>query len=530
MSLAQKLNESLKTLIPNSATGGVKAEETFLSNVEGSSIQHIINFISELKQLSRGREEVLTDLQNMLEDSVVGSAVEMIAEDATQMDFDRMHVCWAEPKQNKENVRNLYNLGEPNEEDIVETVNHFLYDILKIDSTIFPIAYNLVGYGEVFVKTYESDILSEREKPIEEQDQKLATKRGHLYEVISDPLQVLDIQEYGDNVGFLSRDKNKDDVIYGTRDYVHFINDRGNHRDSIQLKYFNKSVEVNKEYKVKFGTSFIDQARESFDTLKLLELLLLVARFNKSAFYRIFKIEVGGFDRKEVKNVLNEFQKSISKTETIDIPGKSYTSRQQPLPLGGSIFVPTRNGKGDVIVDSVGGDMDIKSLLDVDYYRNKLFGALKIPKAYLGDADDVSGGIGNQSLLKIDVRYSRTVRHCQACLAVGIKALCDYYLTTIGKEAYKNDFVIVLPRLYSAEENDRSTTLNDTLAMAQTLKGLIAEDDDFFSKIDKKALYEYIFAKMLNLKEMWDNIAPKEEPVAPQMPLEDESYEDEELE
>lgn len=515
MDIIKSINESLKTLIPvNKSGSGLQVEETFLSEIEGSSVQNLLSFISSVKQLSNTRQDIITDLQNMMNDSVVGSAIEMITEDATQMDFDRMHVCWAEPNlEEYKSIRNLYNISgtEKEKEDIIDTVHHFLYDILKIDQNLYPIAYNLVAYGEVFLKTYESDIIAEREKPKDEQDEKLVVKRGHLYEIITDPLAVQDIQEYGDNVGFVAEDKDKNKVIYGTRDYIHIINDRGNHRDKINLRYYKGTTEISKEFKVKFGTSFINQAREAFETLELLELILLVARFNKSAFYRIFKIEVGAFDRKKVKSALAEFQKAITKTETVDIPGKKYSSRNQPLPLGGSIYVPTRNGKGDVTVDTVGGDMDIKALLDLDYYRTKLFGALKIPKAYLGDAEDVSGGIGNQSLLKIDVRYSRMVRHCQACLAVGIKALCDYYLYTQGREADCNKFTIVLPRLYSAEENDRSTTLNDTLTMAQTLKSIISEDEEFFKKIDKDALYEYILAKMLNLKELWDNIMPKEE-------------------
>ena len=58
-----------------------------------------------------------------------------------------------------------------------------------------------------------------------------------------------------------------------------------------------------------------------------------------------------------------------------------------PGPMENNVYVPTHNGIGAISTQQVGGDVDVKSLADLDYFKNKYFGALRVPKQYFGETD-----------------------------------------------------------------------------------------------------------------------------------------------
>lgn len=506
----QNLFESIKNLM-GGYNSPLRAEASALDIFEGASIQTIINFIRGVRELSSKRADLYKDIDTMMNDSVVGAAVELVAEDATQMDLDRMRVCWAEPVPDID-VAGSDNLQEDEKvkkapqtaraEEVADIVNNFLYNILDIDEIIWALAYNIVGYGEVFLRTYHSEIEEEEQKPKGQRKENLINKKGKLFEIVQNPLKVQDILEYGDTVGYIYTDRDNRQTLYPVKDFIHICNDRGVKREEVILKYTpkNQQKEIERSFTIRYGTSFIATAREAFDTLQLEELIMLLARFNKSAFYRLFKIEVGGATRIEISNILREFKKQLSQSESIDLPSSKYNSKDNPIPYGGNVYIPVKNGKGDVVVESVGGDMDMKALLDIDYYRNKLFAALKIPKAYLGEDESVSGGIGNQSLVRMDVRYSRMVKRCVACLVRGIKQICDYYLITINRQNDLNKYVIMTPHLITAEDTDRSEILMTNLNVAQGIQQILEADEN----IDKSALTKYLICDVLSMTHLWE--------------------------
>ena len=48
-----------------------------------------------------------------------------------------------------------------------------------------------------------------------------------------------------------------------------------------------------------------------------------------------------------------------------------------------NVYVPTKNGIGALTTQQVGGDVDVKGLADIDYFRHRLFGSLRVPQQYL---------------------------------------------------------------------------------------------------------------------------------------------------
>ena len=89
------------------------------------------------------------------------------------------------------------------------------------------------------------------------------------------------------------------------------------------------------------------------------------------------------------------------------------TEYTNPGPIENNIYVPTHEGIGAISTSQIGGDVDVKSLADLSYYQDKLFGNLRVPKQYFGVTDDAAGFNGGSSLSIISSRYGKMIKRIQ---------------------------------------------------------------------------------------------------------------------
>ena len=136
----------------------------------------------------------------------------------------------------------------------------------------------------------------------------------------------------------------------------------------------------------------------------------------------MFSVEVGASDDRETTRIIKELRDVVSTSQTIQ-PNTSISTIASPMSTGGNVYFPTRNGKGSVSVDTIGGDFNVSEIADVDYLNNKYAGALKVPKAFLGTTDDMPSGLGDTTLTRLDIRYARTVKRLQRIIKTGIHNL-----------------------------------------------------------------------------------------------------------
>lgn len=107
--------------------------------------------------------------------------------------------------------------------------------------------------------------------------------------------------------------------------------------------------------------------------------------------------------------------------------------RMNPMNALEDYFIPTR-GEGDgTRIDTLPGGQFTGDVDDLNYFQNKLFAALKIPKAYLG----YEGDLGNKaSLSQQDVRFARTIHNIQRVLIQELNKVAIIQLYSMG---YRGD-------------------------------------------------------------------------------------------
>jgi hypothetical protein len=73
------------------------------------------------------------------------------------------------------------------------------------------------------------------------------------------------------------------------------------------------------------------------------------------------------------------------------------------------IILPVRGGQSTTSIDTLPG-MTFTGIEDIEYVKNKMMAALKIPKPFLGYDEGVEG---KTTLASMDIRFARTIERVQ---------------------------------------------------------------------------------------------------------------------
>lgn len=422
------------------------------------------NILTSLHELSNDRLSRIKDYREMLKDGVTLSAVELISEDASLIDSDTGLSAWVESSDNP---------------DFASMATDFLKNRLRINDIIYPMAFNIVAFGECFLNTNYSN-----------EDYRKEYSVGDFF-TISEPEDVLHIYRFGVPLGYLYRPQNddktlsNDDKLLPERSYIHFISDRAN-----------KDMISNDSY-VQYGASFLEAARPYYKQRQLLDDLLILARLTRSSFYRLFSIDVGAASSQDTARMMRELKTAVSSKQSVNVSTEVFSSKSSPILTGGNVYFPIRNGQGAVTVQEVGGEVNVSALADIDYFDDRYYGALKVPKQFLGQSDEAPGGLGDTTLTQLDIRYARTVKRCQRILKSGIKDLV-YWFCSLHNILPPN-FTIEMPRILTAEDTRLSDIQKSEIEVTNSILELIkGVDDGAIENSDKAKLMAALLNRVSN--------------------------------
>ena len=117
----------------------------------------------------------------------------------------------------------------------------------------------------------------------------------------------------------------------------------------------------------------------------------------------------------------------------------SLDMRYSPLASDENLFLPVVDGKRTTEVELM-ATPEWQVMDDINYFRDKLFTAIRIPKAYLA-AEEVSR---SRTLSLEDVRFARSIMRIQRELKNGIKRLCKVHLAAMNVDPEKVNFEVFM--------------------------------------------------------------------------------------
>ena len=442
-----------------------KLEDIFLNKYN--------NIITSLRALSNDRQSKINDYREMLRDGVTLSAVELISEDASLVDNDTGLAAWVESSDNP---------------DFAEMMTSFLRNKFRINDIIYPLAFNIVTFGECFVNTNYSNIEYRKEYTVGD------------YFTIAEPEDVVHIYRYGVPLGYLFRPQSKDssmledtDKLLPERSFIHFISDRASREHLSSGSY------------IQYGSSFLEAARQYYKQRQLLDDLLILARLTRSSFYRLFSVDVGSASSQDTARMMRELKTAVSSKQSINVSTEVFSSKSSPILTGGNVYFPVRNGQGAVNVQEVGGDVNVSALADIDYFDDRYYGALKVPKQFLGQSDEAPGGIGDTTLTQLDIRYARTVKRCQRIIKSGLKDLIYWYCSI--HNILPPSFTIEMPRILTAEDTRLSDIQKAEIETTSSILELVKNvDETIFENADKAKLIAALLNRVSNDEDIIDSL------------------------
>ena len=497
---------------------GVDTTNEFFKDVAnlGDSASIDISSLNTFTQLSQNRETLYQVLDTMAQDSTVAAILEIYAEDATETN-ERGEIVWSES-------------SDPN----INKYITYLLKSLNVDKNMYKWVYSLCKYGDLYLKLFRhSDFedklfedstskstlnekfsrIADKESQNEDINESILLKAydsedrlANFIDMVPNPGEMFELTKFGKSYAYLKTNqlptavqqqnpvissyylykmRKRDLEIYNAVSFVHatLCDDTPRMPEQVQIFYDNDLESDNSyTYKVNKGQSILYSSYKIWREMMLLENALLLNRLTKSSILRVIEVEVADMPKERVQPYLQRVKTLVEQKTSIS-DGDRLTEYTNPGPMENNVYVPTRNGVGALNTQQIGGDINVKDIADIDYFKNKFYGSMKIPKQYLGDTDDATGFNGGTSLSIVSSRYAKTVKRIQSAMIQALTDCINILLIDRGLDSYVNKFTLHMQPPVTQEEIDKRDNLSSEMSIVRDILDMTSDIEDPVTKL-----------------------------------------------
>lgn len=372
-------------------------------------------------RIDGGRIAKYRDYDRMdVESPELSSALDMYADNATNGDSDVDEII-------------KVTTGDSKVKEIIEETIR----TLKLDTHLWSIARSLAKYGDVFEEVVVHDDMEvHRLKPLKPETMSIVLDEWGRYD-----------SEYP----YEQRSQDSGSRIARFRDW--------------QVIHFRLRRERESEYGV--NGSILYSIRKVYKQLAMMEDGMVIARLTRAPQRYAYMVDVDGIEPGgPTLEYLQEVKEAMKKRRMIDPRTGRMDLEYNPLSMEEDLFIGTRHGS-NADVKVLQGASNLSAIKDVEYFQNKIFSGIKVPKAYLGFERDVNA---KATLTQQDVQFARSVRRIQVALVEGLRKLFDFVLSVRGYTASEIEYSITLPVTSMVDELRKWQVENTKLKVATTLR------------------------------------------------------------
>lgn len=343
------------------------------------------------------RIQLYSDYEAMDSDAIIASTLDIIADESTLKNESGEVLQIRSSDENVQKI--LYNL---------------FYDVLNIEFNMWSWIRNMCKYGDFYLKL------------------EIVEKFG-VYNVIPystyniireegiDPANPSYIRfkydpngSAGNNSGYSSATVNP---VLNSGEQIYFEN--------YEMAHFRLLSDSNF---LPYGRSYIEPARKIWKQLTLMEDAVLIHRIMRAPEKRTFFINVGSIPPAEVDAYMQKTINNMKKTPYVDPQTGEYNLKFNMQNMLEDFYIPVRGNDQATKIDTAKG-LEYNGMEDVNYLRDKLFAALKVPKAFMGYEKDLTG---KATLAAEDIRFARTIERIQRIMISELTKIALIHLYTQG--------------------------------------------------------------------------------------------------
>jgi hypothetical protein len=342
------------------------------------------------------RTQIYSDYDIMDTDAIIASALDILSEESTL----------------KNDMGEVLQIRS-NNEDIQKSLYNLFYDVINIEFNLSWWIRQLCKYGDFFLKL---DI----------------SEKFGVYNVIPiTPYHIEREEGYDKDNPFSVKFKYSPQGFYsGTSGYYSVAgtdpkDTPGIYFDNYEMAHFRLLSDFNY---LPYGRAYIEPARRLYKQYALMEDAMLIHRIVRSPDKRIFYLNVGSIPPNEVENFMQKTISTMKRTPFIDQETGQYNLKYNVQNLLEDYFIPVRGNDTATKIDTLPG-LQYTAIEDVTYLRDKLFAALKVPKAFMGYEKDLTG---KATLAAEDIRFARTIDKIQRIVTSELYKIALVHLYTQG--------------------------------------------------------------------------------------------------
>jgi len=390
------------------------------------------------------RPQLYSEYDIMDQDAIIASALDILADESTL----------------KNDMGEVLQIRSSNE-DIQKILYNLFYDVLNIEFNAWMWIRQMCKYGDFFLKM------------------EISEKFG-VYNVI--PYTAYHIErmegQNPENPAEVKFRWNPDGFAGGSYGYYNVPNqnvndDRGGIVfDNYEMAHFRFVADVNY---LPYGRAYIEPARKLFKQYTLMEDAMLIHRIARAPEKRIFYVNVGAIPPNEVEAFMQKTISSMKRTPMIDEKTGEYNLKYNMQNMLEDFYIPVRGNDNATKIDTTPG-LSYDGIQDVEYLRDKLFAALKIPKAFLGYDENTEG---KATLAAEDIRFARTIDRIQRIILSEFNKIALVHLYTQGytDETLTNfELSMTTPSIIYDQEKIELLKAKTELAGSLLEQGLVPSD------------------------------------------------------
>ena len=378
------------------------------------------------------RRELFRDYDAMDNDPILASALDIYSDESTL----------------KNEYGDILTIRSSNEQ-VQKILNNLFYDVLNIEFNLWPWTRNMCKYGDFFLAL------------------EMAEGKGI---VNVSPLSVYSterLENTDPNNPNYVKFHVEDDAL-GKVDYENY-----------EIAHFRLLADTNF---LPYGKSMVENGRRLWKQLSLMEDAMLIHRIMRAPEKRVFKIDIGNIPPNEVDNYMQRIINKMKKIPFVDQNTGDYNLKYNIQNLTEDFYLPVRGGDSGTNIENLQG-LEYSSIDDIDYLKNKLFAALKIPKAYLGYEEQVNG---KATLAAEDVRFARTIERIQRIIVSELTKIAIVHLYSQGiQDSELTNFELSLVNPSFIYEQEKVNLWSEKIRLAQDIQGL--------NMLSKDWVYDNIF-------------------------------------
>jgi hypothetical protein len=521
-------SQAVPVTLDNTTTLDIDTKKVLADNIieAGLSRKLDIAALENFTSISNSRDQIYQLIDVMAQDSSVSAILKTYAENVCEP-ADNGHVIWCESTdpQISRFVNYMLNVmnADKNMYGWAYTLTKYgdLYlrlfresdykdDLFKADNIdmVNSTRSRLTENYDAFDELNNIEKKSEKLADTLEESVKLHIRSGHdpysfYVEPVDDPGTMFELTKFGKTYGYIEvpneatnldatstltgasmtgtynfRMKSADVHVFQADDFVHACLEDNFTRypETVDL-FLSDEDSKGQSYRVRRGKSLLYDNYKVWREKALLESAALLNRLTRSSVVRKVGVEVGDMPKEQVQQTLRRVKDMMEQKSSLNV-GNSMSEYNNPGPMENNIYFATHGGQGNITIEAVGGDVDVKNLADLDFWNNKFYSAYGVPKQYYGWTDDAAGFNGGTSLAILSSEFAKSVKRVQNALIQALTDAINLFLLNKGLKSYLNNFTLKMKAPVTQEEIDYRNEFTNKINAISSLQSLFTDVED----------------------------------------------------